>query len=265
MRIGYYQFAVQPGDPAGNRERIRAALAPADFDLLVLPELCTTGLAYASRAELAADAEEIPNGPTCTLLAELARNKVAVLVAGLPERAGNRLYNSAVVVGPDGVLGRQRKLHLPRTERPFFDPGIETAVFDIGGVGVGVALRFDCWFPEIPRLLTLRGAHIICNPTLNGALWSPDVMRVRAIENIVYTISANGCGREAAGQLNGSSQVVGPAGEVLLRAGDQEILEIVEIDPAPALSRANQVCDDLLKELERYSAYRPFIQPAAIH
>jgi len=100
MKVGYFQFAPVFGDVTRNLARMSQRLSTVECDLMVLPELFNTGYQFVSVDEVRALAEEIPGGPTTEQLLKLAAERRMHLVAGLAERAGNRLYNSAVLWGP---------------------------------------------------------------------------------------------------------------------------------------------------------------------
>ena len=257
MRVGFYQSDVTPGDRQANLDRVARAVSPVSFDLLVLTELFTTGYTFASRAEAARLAERVPSGPTTAALTELARAKQAYLVGTIVESDGSRLFNTAVVIGPHGFVGRHRKVHLPDAERRTFDaaPQEDDALFDLGGVRVGVVICFESWFPERCRRLALAGADMLCHPANFGGTMSPAVIRTRAIENMVFTVTANRIGAEGTGEhaarFRGESLIVDPEGTVLLQAGRGERLGIVTIDAARARRKSSAVCADLLAEIAR--------------
>jgi predicted amidohydrolase len=134
--------------------------------LIVLPELCNSGYVFASRHEAFALAEPVPNGPTSEAWLEAARRHGAVIVAGICERAGDALYNSAAIVGPDGFIGTYRKVHLWGAENLFFEPGdLGVPVWKTEFGRMAVAICYDGWFPETYRLAALQGADILCVPT----------------------------------------------------------------------------------------------------
>ncbi len=255
MRVGYVQFAPQFGEVERNVEKAIALMESEKADLWVLPELFSTGYLFVSREELRELAEEVPDGPTTRTLLEFARAQGTAIVAGIAERAGKKVYNAAVVVGPGGFLARYRKLHLFGKEKLWFDPGdlpLEPA--DLGGVKVGVMICFDHFFPETARTLALRGAQILCHP---ANLVLPGMgqlsMRVRAMENRVFTVTANRIGREARGgdelRFTGESQIVAPDGTVLRRASpDGEEVGLVEIDPRKALDKRVTRYNDLFAD-----------------
>lgn len=259
MRVGFFQFAPARGDVAANRERIRAALERAEADLIVLPELAVSGYLFESRDGLAACAEEVPGGPTCRMLAGLCRDRNLAVVAGLAERAGDRLYNSAVLVTPGGDIGLYRKAHLFLDEQDLFAPGdLAFPVFEYRGVKLGLLVCFDHFFPEAARALALKGAQVICHPSNLVLRYAHITTACRSIENRVFWVLANRTGTECAGKKRlsfiGESQVLAPDGRVLLRAGpDTEELAMVEIDPAEALNkqvtRRNHLLNDRRTDL----------------
>ncbi len=262
MRVGYFQFAPVFGEVSRNLDTIVERLDQADADLIVLPELCASGYQFVSQQEVRALAESVPDGPTTQRLIDLAKRRRMVIVAGLPERAGDACYNSAVVVGPSGFIGCYRKTHLFFEETLFFTPG-DTGfqVWDIGPAKIGVMICFDWYYPESARTLALKGAEIICHPSNLVLPNCPDSMPVRCLENRVFAITSNrtGCeSRGSKGQLTfiGNSQVVAPRGAILHRATrDQEEFRIVEIDPAEARNKALTPYNDLLRD-RRESLYR---------
>lgn len=255
MRVGYVQFAPEFGEVRRNLDRVEELLAGDRADLWVLPELFSTGYQFRSVGELAELAEPVPGGPTVARLVALAREGGFHLVAGIAEKAEGRLYNSAVLVGPGGPIARYRKVHLFYEERNLFAPGdLPFSVAEADGVRVGLLVCYDHLFPEAARTLALLGADLIAHP---ANLVMPGLgqltMRVRALENRVFTVTANRVGTEARTgetlRFTGLSQVVAPNGDVLLQAPqDGEEARAVEIDPARArdkrLTRLNDVLAD---------------------
>ncbi len=138
-------------------------------------------------------------------------------------------------------MGKYRKLHLFDEEKLFFSPGnLELPVFKIGSVTVGLLVCFDWIFPEAARTLALKGAEIICQPANLVLPYCQGAMVTRAIENRVFTVTANRVGSEARGgkpllHFTGKSQVVSPKGEKLLTFSEkEEHLRVVEIEPTEA-------------------------------
>ncbi|MFO7676289.1 MAG: nitrilase-related carbon-nitrogen hydrolase [bacterium] len=259
MRVGYFQFAPDRGDRDRNLGRIEAALENAEADLIVLPELAVSGYLFESRSGLAACAEPIPDGPTCRTLTRLCRRRGLAVVVGLAERAGDRLYNSAVLVTPEGDCHTYRKAHLFLDEKDLFSPGdLPFPVFEYRGVKLGLLVCFDHFYPEAARALALKGAQVICHPSNLVLRYAHATTACRCIENRVFWVLANRTGTERAGDKElsfiGESQVVAPGGRVLVRAGaETEELRVVDIDPAEALdkqvTRRNHLLDDRRTDL----------------
>jgi predicted amidohydrolase len=179
-------------------------------------------------------AEEIPGPSTEILERECARLGLHV-VCGLLEQQGDVLRNSAVLVGPDGLVGTYRKTHLPflGVDR-FVVPGDELTVFDTPLGRIGVEICYDLRFPEVTRTLALRGADIVAHPTnfpLAAKAQTELITVARAAENRVYLLTANRCGKERRGEFCGWSQIVDPYGRRLAEAGETgEVLLTAEID-----------------------------------
>lgn len=240
MKIGFVQFEPLFGDVDGNLERAASLVREADADLLILPELFNTGYVFTSKEEAASLAEEVPEGKTTRGLCDLAREKGVFLAAGLAEKDGERIFNSSVLVSPDGYVGRYRKTHLFFEENLWFDPGNEGfSVHDIGICTVGIMICFDWFFPESMRILSLMGADLICHPANLVMPFCQDAMKTRCLENHVFAVTANRTGTEAReGKsllFTGMSQITGPDGGIITRAGeDEEGVRTVEIDPKAA-------------------------------
>ena len=123
MKAGFFQFNPTFGKKSENIDKVRHALSSASADLLVLPEFFATGYQFASKEEVTGLAEPVPAGETTEFLIALSQEKGMYIVAGLPERDGDKFYNSAVLTGPEGFIGRYRKTHLFFEENLFFAPG----------------------------------------------------------------------------------------------------------------------------------------------
>jgi len=266
FKVGFFQFAPGFGKVKENRSTIAAALAHAGADLVVLPELPFTGYLFENRAELMGLAESPKASATLDGLSELCAKKDFFLVTGFAERTEGRVFNSAVLLGPSGVLQVYRKLHLFNTEKEYFDPGDEPlGVHEIRGVKVGMMVCFDWAFPEVARVLALQGADVICHPSNLVLTFCQETMRARCIENGFYAVTCNryGTERRPRGELTftGQSQVVGPKGEVLVRAApDQDELAVVEIDPEKARDKSITAKNDLLAD-RRPEFYRDLVSP----
>lgn len=263
MKVGFLQFDPVFGEVMTNLDAVTAKLDQAEADLIVLPELFASGYQFASQEEVDRLAEPVPDGPTVHRLTELAKRRNMHIVAGLPERAGGRCYNSAVVVGPSGCLGCYRKTHLFFEETLFFTPGDSGfKVWNIGPARIGVMICFDWYYPEAARSLALQGADIICHPSNLVLPNCPDSMPVRCLENRVFAITCNRIGSEARGGKDrltyiGHSEIVAPNGVIRYRAPhDREDLAVVEIDPAEARNKRLTPYNDLLGDRRAFLYHR---------
>jgi beta-ureidopropionase len=219
-----------------------------EADLWVLPELFHSGYNFKTKKEAAKCAERLPGGELCSILkAWTAANRCAV-VAGVAEKAGARLYNSAVFVqGPE--VRTYRKTHLFGNEKKFFSPG-DTGFWtaDVKGVKVGVMICFDWFFPESARTLALQGAQVIAHSANLVLPWGPEGMKIRSLENRVYSATANRVGVERGLRYIGQSQVVAPNGGLLARLGDDVRAFVVETDPWTAKDKKVHPQNDLFKD-----------------
>ena len=255
MKIGAYQNNPEFGQVDKNVLLAVMELNAVDADLVVLPELFSTGYQFVSREEALDLAEEIPEGPTCATLHDIARSKNMHLVFGIAEKAGDRVFNSATVIGPDGFIGVYRKSHLFFEEKTIFDPG-DTGfkVFDIGIARLGVMICFDWWFPEAARSLALQGADIICHPANLVLLGCHKAMVTRSLENGVFSITANRTGSEARGGkdrlvFTGESQILDNNGHLL--AGmkkDNTRIVTVDVDVTKARDKSITTMNDRFKD-----------------
>jgi len=240
MKVGYYQFAPEFGKPFQNLERIRTVLSGVEADIVVLPELAFTGYYFEDRQELRCIAENVSDSSTVEALTNLCRDNDFYLVAGFAERERDELYNSALLIGPHGLLCTYRKLHLFNTEKEYFDPGnTPLNTVEIRGAKVGLMICFDWIFPEVARTLALQGANLLCHPSNLVLNYCQDAMRTRCLENSVFAVTANRTGTEIRprGKLafTGQSQIVGPKGNVIASSnseGEDLILREIEVNSA---------------------------------
>jgi predicted amidohydrolase len=262
MRVGFLQMRPRFGAVDDNVTAIESALARVRDALVVLPELCTTGYLFASRAELEGLAEPA-SGPTAARLAALARRNRLVLCYGFAERDGRRIYNTALTLTPAGKRFRYRKAHLFDREKLCFDvPREGFATFE-AGPRLGMMICFDWVFPEACRSLVLDGARIVLHPSNLVLPYCQQAMTTRCIENRVFAITCNRVGVEThAGRslrFTGRSQVVDPRGAVLIRAGaSSEELQLVSIDPAAADDKRMTAHNDLFED-RRPELYRALV------
>ena len=259
MKIGFAQFCPLLGDPQANLKTIeRLIRSQPNADLLVLPELCNSGYNFVSKEQAWETSEEIASSAFVNQLIELCRELQLHIVAGINERDGDKLYNSAVLVGPEGVSGKYRKMHLFMNEKDIFQPGdIGLPVFDIGIAKIGIAICFDWFFPEVWRILALDGADIICHPS---NLVIPGLCQraipIHALINHIFIVTANRIGTERELTFTGLSTIADPKGELLAQAvSDEESVTVVEIDVAQARDKKATARNNLFAD-RRPEEYR---------
>lgn len=167
--VACVQMKPRFGDKAHNVQhslRFVEQAAKQGARLVVLPELSNTGYAFATREEAFALAEPVAQSETIAAWSEACAHLRIHLVAGFTEREGPRLFNSAVVLGPQGLLATYRKLHLWGDEHLFFEPGDRGLVLVPTEFGrIAPLICYDGWFPEMYRLLAAQGADLVCMPT----------------------------------------------------------------------------------------------------
>ena len=254
FKIGFFQFEPKFGEVAANLAKVLSALQHVDADVIVLPELAFTGYYFQDRSELMSMAEDPETSATVEGLTRLCRERDFFLVTGFAERCADKLFNSALLIGPHGVLGTYRKLHLFNTEKDYFDPGdtpLETT--DVRGAKIGMMVCFDWAFPEVARILSLQGADILCHPSNLVLDWCQKAMVTRCLENAVFAVTANRIGADVRphGELTftGQSQVTAPKGEIVYRAArDAEELYIAEVDLSLARDKFMTLKNDVIRD-----------------
>ncbi|MCW8926527.1 MAG: hypothetical protein OQJ84_09735 [Xanthomonadales bacterium] len=250
MKTGYLQFAPVFSDIGANIERISAMLNGCNgADLLVLPELASTGYRFDSR-EQALSLSQADDGEFVQFLVEQCANHGFHLVAGFNERDGDLLFNSSVLVGPGGVVGKYRKLHLFMDEKDIFEPGnLGLPVFEIGQCKVGMLVCFDWVFPEAWRAMALKGADIICHPSNLVLPFAQQAVPVHTMVNRIFAILCNRTGVEKDLAFTGQSIIANPSGEVLSRApADLEAISVVEIDIGAAKNKRITPRNDVIAD-----------------
>jgi len=254
MKAGFIQFSPEFGAIDANLDKALSMIEKADAELIVLPELFNTGYLFISRQEVDEYAEEIPTGKTTSALCAIARRKKIHIVAGIAEKSGSDLYNSAVLVSPSGQVETYRKTHLFSEENLWFKPGnTGFKVFDLGICKIGIMICFDWFFPESARILALKGADIICHPANLVLPYCQDAMITRCLENKVYVVTANrtGCEERDGKKLyyTGKSQITSPDAKILYQASEKDDeIGIADIDVQKARNKRINEYNDILND-----------------
>jgi predicted amidohydrolase len=242
MRAGFIQMNPEFLSVEENVDHALHLLDRHKADLMVLPELFNTGYNFSDRRQIEKVAECIPSGYTSQKLLEVSRDHGTTIVAGVAERKGASLYNSAIVARR-GRAFTYRKVHLFFKEKKFFKPGSEFKVFG----DLGVMICFDWFFPESARTLMLKGAKIIAHPSNLVLPFCPHAMKTRCIENRVFAVTADRIGRERDLKYIGRSEIVDTRGRILYCASsNREEVFVRKIDLQEASSKRMTRLNDII-------------------
>lgn len=230
MRVSVLQFAPVRGDVSANIKAVSGLVRDDQAELLVIPELASTGYFFTEPKELL-DLVDVPEHDRFVQwMRGHAADRKSVVVGGFAERtADDRLYNSAAIALPDGRMEIYRKAHLFYKEGMVFQPG-DSGFFVVEweGMRIGTMICYDWRFPEAIRSLALAGADVVAHPSnlvVSASIWGP-VMSTRAFENRVICATANRFGVEVvegeAISFTGESRIVQANGDILAIAEPAE-------------------------------------------
>jgi len=241
IKIALAQISCEQGDKTENIRKMEREVTKAKqqgAELVIFPELSLTG--YTVRDQIFELAEIIP-GRSTTILEQIARKTGAYIIFGMPELSRNTkatIHNTAVIVSPEGFVGKYRKMYLPThsvfEEKRYFRPGYQPIVFETKLGKIGLIICYDIFFPEVSRLMRLKGAQLLvcisASPSTRRTFFEI-LTTARAIENTVFLAYVNLVGIEDGLQFWGGSRLIGPNGKVLVRTEyNKEDLKIGEVD-----------------------------------
>jgi predicted amidohydrolase len=269
LRVAAAQMSVDatniPGNVRQALEIMRGAEA-AGVELLVFPECALTGYLFDSEDEVRAHALDV-QGPEVSAIAQSAHTAGMHVVIGLLEQsAAGTLFNTTLLLGPNGLCTEYHKVHLPLLGADrFVQPGTQPPVVAQTSIGaIGLSVCFDLRFPEWARALALAGADVIANPTnwaAQAAIVPEIFTRVRAAENHLYLVVANRGDSESGVDFIGQSQIIGPDGQILAEARRGDDLLIRDIDLQRSRNK-HIVFKDGTFELALFSARTPHLYKA---
>jgi predicted amidohydrolase len=244
------QFNISLGYIDGNLDKVLVGLrrvAEHGAQLVVLPEMWSCGYDYRNLKVLATETPRI-----LKILLEESHKLSLVIVGSMPELDNDgHIYNSAYVIDNGELRGTYRKLHLfsAMREDQFFSPGNTTLVTKTSVGCLGIVICYDLRFPELFRKMALAGAEIICLP----AEWPKPrqdhwqiLLRARAIENQLFIVAANCCGKQGKLDFPGLSQCISPRGTILDIAGEKNTELVTELDFNELLDYRNKI--DILND-----------------
>ena len=241
IKIAFGQISSKREDKEANLKKIEKLTLKAKeqgADLAIFPELSLSG--YVVRDQLYELAETIP-GPTVEKAEALAKKTGMHVIFGMPElseKTQATIFNTAVLIGPKGLIGKYRKMYLPThsvfEEKRYFRPGYQTAAFQTDIGNIGLCICYDIFFPEIIRLTRLQGAQLIVCISASPAVrrsYFETLTCARALENTAFLAYVNLAGVQDGLQFWGGSRLVSPSGDVLAKAKyDEEDFIICEAD-----------------------------------
>jgi len=229
ITIALAQISSRVSDKKHNIETMRRKIWQAKkrkADLIAFPELALTGYVVRDRAyELA---ETVPTGPSVRQTEEMARKENIHIILGMIERSAKAsavLHNTAVLIGPRGFIGKYQKMYLPThsvfEEKRYFRSGYQIPVFETEIGKLGIIICYDVYFPEITRLLSLKGAKLIvcisASPSVRKGFFET-LTAARAIENTVFVAFVNLVGIQDGLQFWGGSRIIAPSGNPISQA-----------------------------------------------
>jgi predicted amidohydrolase len=264
ITIAIAQIDIAFADRGRNLARMIQVLegtAAKAAKLTVFPEAALAGYCFDSLEQARPHAEPIP-GPSTERMTQVCRKLGVFVVYGLLEADGNRVFNACALVGPDGVVGSYRKIHLPflGVDR-FTTPGDRPfAVHEAAGMKIGMHICYDGGFPESARVMMLLGADLVVLPTN----WPPGsecmagfAVNTRAMENNIYYAACDRVGDERGFHFIGQSKICDPSGRALAEAlHDREEILYTQIDVEKA-RRKKIIRVPHLHEIDRLHDRRP--------
>jgi predicted amidohydrolase len=252
LKVSIIQFQPALADPEENVRRLTPLFdSVQDRQLVVLPELSNSGYNFRDFTEAYPYSEEIGKGGIFQdFLILCAKTQKIHIVSGINEREDGKLFNSTILVGPGGILGKYRKMHLFMNEKDIFQKGnAGLPVFDIGDIKIGIMICFDYLFPEPWRIMAQKGADLICHPsnllTENPHKCLPGI----SLMNRIYIATANRIGTEKGITFNGRSFFTDPSGRIVEMASPDEteiITTVIDtrLSANKMITSRNHVFDD---------------------
>ena len=237
IKVSGIQMDITPKNSETNLKKAFEMIDKAvlkNSQIICLPELFTTGFYYNYIKKCAQD---IPNSVTDALCKKAKSTKTYIIAGSIPEKVGDKIYNTSVFIGTDGnIIGKYRKIHLfpLMGENKNFSPGTtDVKIFKTEFGAIGIAICYDLRFPEIFRKLAHMGAKVIFipsefpNPKIDHWI---TLLKARAIENQLFVFGINTIGYDEFSTFFGHSMVCDPLGIVIAESDDNEDIITVDID-----------------------------------
>ena len=241
FKLALAQISSKRENKEANLQKIEKLTLKAKYqgaDLVIFPEMSLTG--YVVLDQVYELAETVP-GTSTKRIEALAKQTGMHVIFGMPElseKTQATVFNTAVFVGPKGLIGKYRKMYLPThsvfEEKRYFRPGYEPAAFQTDLGNIGLSICYDIFFPEVYRLTRLKGAQLLVCISASPAVrkgYFEILTSARALENTAFLAYVNLAGVEDGLQFWGGSRLVCPTGDVVVKASyDEEDFIICEVD-----------------------------------
>lgn len=238
-----------------NFSKVQRLLVQAkDAELVLLPELANSGYNFTDRQQALLLSDTLINSKYVEMLSAHSRKTNQYIVSGFLEKEGQELFNTSLLFLPDGRIERYRKIHLFMNEKQIFAKGnLGLPVFDLDGYKLGMLICFDYLFPEVWRIMALKGADVIAHPSNLVTYKAFKVVPAQAVINRFFIFTTNRIGTERDISFSGRTFAVDPEGEIIAEASpDQQEIVFTTIDPLHSrnkmLTPKNHVLDDRFPE-----------------
>lgn len=264
FKVAAAQMDCVLGDVPANlkkMEKMTVEAAGKGAKVILFPELCTTGYSPELIGEKYYTISEPIPGPSTEFLGKVAKENDIYIITGISEQSEipGRLWNSQVCIAPTGeVISLYRKIHVWGLEKLYWkeSTSCEYATFELPWCKAGTMICYDTSFPETARVLALMGVNIIFDSAAwrvqEADIWDINT-RARAVENHVYMVCSNRCGKEGDAILNGESRIIGPRGNIIASTGHDEDIIYADIDIDAGI-KENMMCLSYMKD-RRPEAY----------
>ncbi len=256
LKVAQIQFDPQVGKPGKNFEKVENLLKQTTgAGLVILPELANSGYNFTGLKQAEYLSETVEKSKYVEMLSHHSRKHKQYIVSGFLEKEGDELFNTSMLFSPGGRIDKYRKIHLFMNEKQIFSRGnLGLPVFELEGYKLGMLICFDYLFPEVWRIMALKGADVIAHPSNLVTYKAFKVVPAQAVINRFFIFTTNRTGSERDISFSGRSFAVDTEGEVIAEASveGEEVL-FTKIDPLKArdkmLTPKNHVLNDRFPEL----------------
>jgi predicted amidohydrolase len=251
LKVTQIQFNPRVGEPEKNLNDVELLLKRSEGSrLVVIPELANSGYNFQDRDHALKLSSTVTASPYVEMVLSMAKEQDQYIVTGFHERDGTDLFNTSLLFTPEGEIFKYRKIHLFMKEKEIFKRGnLGLPVFKVDGFNLGMLICFDYLFPEIWRIMALKGADVIAHPSNLVTYKAFRVVPAQAVINRFFILTTNRYGTERDISFSGKSFLVNPEGDVLAEASpDQTELLNSAIDPSESRNKmitpGNHVLED---------------------